>query len=501
LRPVRFAPRKPLVAVAAPTLKVERHLLACGALLLVSRRPGAPITAFHAHVRGGFALDPSGKEGLAFLAGALASEGTTKRSEEEIADLLEPAGGALSGDSGGIAGSIAGESWETLLEVASDVLTAPTYPESKFERQRSRLVDRLMVDRDDPRVQGGRMFRRLIYGDHWLGRSEQGQYDSVRRITRADLIAHHAKQWVASRAVIGVCGDVDPKAVRKFLDERLAKWPAGTTLPPAEPKFPPPGHRVAAFAADRQQVHLYLGHLGIRRSDPDYPALVVMDHILGTGPGFTSRIAKRLRDEEGLAYSVHSAVHTSAGVLPGLFSATIGTSPKHVERAVRGFVEEITRIRTELVAPAELDLVHRYLTGSFALGFERASRRTSYMVYAERHGLPPDHLEHLPRQFIEVDAEAVRRVADKHLRPSELCLVGAGPVDVPRLEKALQTALAAKPKAAGKKSASKVRASAKPSAQRAAAKPAAARALSTKSAASKKAAAKARAARSRVARS
>lgn len=429
------------LAIPAPKLEVERFDLSCGALLLVSRRKGAPITALHAHIRGGLSLDPAGKEGTAFLTGALAAEGTSRRTEEEIADLLEPAGGALSGDSGGVAGSIAGESWKTLLEVACDVLTAPIYPQTKFDRQRARLLDRLMVDRDEPRVQGTRLFRKLVYGEHWLGRSEQGQVESVSRIERADLVAHHRENWVASRTVIGVCTDVDPKRVADFLDARLARWPRGEPLVTSAPEFPPNAHRYGAFAADRQQVHLHLGHLGIQRADPDYPALVVMDHVLGTGPGFTSRISKRLRDDEGLAYSVHAAIHTSAGVLPGLFSATIGTSPKHVERAIRGFVEEIVRIREQPVSARELDLVHRYLTGSFALGFERASRRASYMVYAERHGLPPDHLEHLPRQFLEVDAKAVRRVAEAHLDPDALCLVGSGPVDAARLETALQSAL------------------------------------------------------------
>ncbi len=428
-------------AVPAPRLEIVRRTLRCGALLLISPRPGAPVTAIHAHLRGGHRLDPAGREGVAFLTGALAPEGVRGASESEIADLLEPAGGSLTGDSAGISGAIAGEHWKLLLDLAARMLTEPTYPKERFERQRQRLLDRLVVDARDPRIQGGRLFRRLVYGPHHLGRGEHGSPESVARLDRRDLAAFHRSHWVAGRAVIAVCGDVDPDAVHRHLDRLLAKWPKGRDIEGVRAEFPPLERRVGAFRAERQQVHLYLGHLGVRRADPDYPALVVMDHVLGTGPGFTSRIPRRLRDEQGLAYSVHASIHSSAGLLPGMFTAYIGTSPEHLERSVAGLVEEIRRIREQPVEDHELELARQYLLGSFALGFERSSRRAAYAVYAERQGLPDDHLEALPKAFAKVSAEDVLRAAAKHLHPEALCLAGAGPVEQRRLNLALEGAL------------------------------------------------------------
>ena len=153
-----------------------------------------------------------------------------------------------------------------------------------------------------------------------------------------------------------------------------------------------------------------------------------MDHVLGTGPGFTSRIARRLRDEQGLAYTVHAAIHNSAGTLPGMFSAYIGTSPDKVETAIQGFLRELHLIRDELVAPDELELAKSYLTGSFALGFERAVRRTQYLTYAERNGLADGHLEQLVRSFAEVTRADVRDVARRHLDPDRACIAAAGPI-------------------------------------------------------------------------
>src|SRR5262249_48415262 len=208
-----------------------------------------------------------------------------------------------------------------------------------------------------------------------------------------------------------------PAEVRRAFEKRLAGWPPGSRFASDPPRLPPIARRSGAFTAERQQVHLYLGHLGIARNDPDYAALVVMDHVLGTGPGFTNRISRRLRDELGLAYTVSANIHSSAGLLPGMFSAYIGTSPEHLETAVRGFQAEIRRVQDELVGVEELDVAKSYLIGSFPLGFERASRRASYMVSAELHRFPPDNLELLLKQFAAVTREDVQRVAKRHLHP------------------------------------------------------------------------------------
>jgi len=421
-------------ALVVPRLPVERFSLRCGAVLLVSPRRGAPVFAAQAHVRGGHSLDPQGLAGTAFLAGRLVDQGAGGWTEEAIAARLEPAGGSLAGSSTGITGQIAGGEWKALLECLAACLVGPTYPSAKVELHRKRLLDRLIIERDDPRTQGAWLFRRLVYGEHWLGQPDYGAIESVRRIERKHLAEHHRRHWCGKRTVIAVSGDVDPLEVRLALERGLGRWRPGADLPPPDLRFPALERRTGAFPADRQQIHVYLGHLGVRRTDPDYAALVVMDHVLGTGPGFTSRITRRLRDELGLAYTVSASIHSSAGVLPGTFMAYIGTSPEHLKTAIQGFLAEIRRIRDELVTKEELELARNYLTGSFALGYERSARRVQTLVSAHRNGLPDDHLEQLFRSFRTVRAEDVRRVARAHLHPGASCVAVAGPVGSDVLE-------------------------------------------------------------------
>lgn len=421
-------------------LPIERFELSCGAVLLVSRRPGAPITAVHAHIRGGPALDRAGLEGTALLTGSLLDQGTRDFGEEEIAALLEPAGGEVGGDAAGVHGTIVAADWKLLVEIVCSMIVAPTYPSDKVARHKQRLRDRLITERDDPRVRGGLAFRKLVYGDHWLGRPVYGTVESIERIRVAHLRDHHERNWVAKRAILAVCGDVDAGAVRRELDKRLKRWNPGTPLLTTPPTFPPLAPRVDVFSAQRQQVHVYLGHIGIKREHSDYAALVVMDHVLGTGPGFTNRIARILRDEKGLCYSVSANIHASAGLLPGTFTAYIGTSPEHVGTAVRGFLDEMRRIRDEQVGAQELDIAKSYVVGSFPLGFERASRRAGYMISHELHRFPPDALDRLLHAFQSVSAEDVQRAARAHLHPHASCVAAAGPVKKAELEKLMRGA-------------------------------------------------------------
>ncbi len=424
--------------LAIPHIPVERFELRCGARLLVSPRPGASVCAVQVHIRGGNSLDPRGREGLALLTGRLVDQGTQESSEEELAARLENAGGSLGGGATGLSGQVANERWELLLRTLCECLTTPTYPHEKIERQKQRLVDRLRVDLQDPRVQGSQLFRKLVYGTHWFGRPEHGEPASLGRIGRADLKRFHASNWCGKRTLIAFCGDVQPEKVRRMLDAQLADWRAGEELGPPDLSFPTRAPRMAAFPAERQQVHVFFGHLGITRADPDYAALTVMDHVLGTGPGFTNRISRRLRDELGLAYTVSASISSSAGVLPGTFTAYIGTSPAHLGTAVAGFLREIRRIQKEPVPKDELALAKNYLTGSFALGFERAARRVQTIVSAERNKLPDDHLAQLLHAFTAVTPADVRRVAQQHLFAENACLVVAGPVKKKDVEKLLK---------------------------------------------------------------
>ncbi len=410
-----------------------RYELPGGGVLLVSRRPSAPVTAVRIHMRGGILSDPSGREGLGQWVGQLTDQGTAEHDEAGIAERIEPWGGGVGGDATGLRGSMAGDNWQQLLDVMVELASRPAYPDKAVQVQMGRTLSQMQVQEEDPRVQGARTFRRLIYGQHRFGQPGQGTLKSLEGITAQDLRDHHAANWGSSRAVIAVCGNVDPEAVYERMLVLLKDWDAGTPEPLWDRTFPARKAQAEAFEKGREQVHVYYGHLGVERKVEDFPTLVVMDHVLGSGPGFVSRLSKKLRDEQGLAYSVHADIHSSAGLFPGMFTAYIGTSPEHVEQAVKGIQAEVQAIRDTPVSDEELAMAKSYVTGSMVLGYERANARAGSLVGQEIHGFAEDHLEKLREAYQKVTVSDIQATAQRHLHPGDAILAASGSVNTQTL--------------------------------------------------------------------
>jgi len=154
-----------------------------------------------------------------------------------------------------------------------------------------------------------------------------------------------------------------------------------------------------------------------------------MDTILGSSPGFTSRIPRILRDEQGLCYSTFSNIASSAGQDPGRFIAYIGTSPENMVHATDSILTEIRRITQEPITESELQDAIDYLTGSFVFNFETNAQVAGFMIEAEIFKLGFDYLTRYPALIRSVTREDVARVAKRYLDPDNLTIIVVGPVE------------------------------------------------------------------------
>ncbi len=168
--------------------------------------------------------------------------------------------------------------------------------------------------------------------------------------------------------------------------------------------------------------------MGIRRDDPDYFKLLVMDYVLGTGPGFTDRLSSRLRDRQGLAYTVSANITSSAAEEPGLFTCYIGTRPQNFDLVKKIFLEELNRIRDEKPKLEEVEDAKKYLLGSLPFEYTTNERVAAQLLYLERFHLGFNYLENFRKSVAAVTPEDVQEVAHKHLDPQHMVLVAAGAI-------------------------------------------------------------------------
>jgi zinc protease len=248
-------------------------------------------------------------------------------------------------------------------------------------------------------------------------------------LTRADVLAHHGRFFAPDNACLVVVGDFEPAKLRTLLRSNLKGWtPRGVRLPviPAPPRASRP--RLRRIAHPGEQVHILLGHLGIRRNHPDFDALAILDHILGSGPGFTDRLSRTLRDELGLAYTVGGGIADSADVEPGLFRIYVGTGPDEADRAVEAVLEQVRAMHRGAFSDDEVDRARRYLAGAWVFDFQTVEQRAERLLELERWGLPLDEPQLWPERVVRVSARQVRRAARRHIDPSALVRVEFGPV-------------------------------------------------------------------------
>jgi len=219
--------------------------------------------------------------------------------------------------------------------------------------------------------------------------------------------------------------------VQSLIEKATADWKKADAPKPKLPQvaMPKQSREKVLSMPEAAQLYFYMGHPGIRRVDPDYYKLRVMDYVLGTGTGFTDRLSSKLRDRLGLAYTVSANITDAAGEEPGVFTCYIGTYPDKLAEVKKGFLEEIRRIRDEVPKAGEVDDAKSYLLGSLPFRFSTSAKIAEQLLQIERFGLGFNYLEDYKQKIAAVTPEDVRDMARKHLDPERMIVVTAGPVN------------------------------------------------------------------------
>jgi zinc protease len=415
------------------SLAVHSHTLGNGFKVLLVENPSLPTVSITASVLAGARYDPESKAGLAIMVSRLLDEGTQNRTSLEIADAIESVGGAIETDGSferiiATAG-VLNKDVDLGLELLSDLLIRPIFPQDFVDKEIERTLAEITSAKDRPQVLAGWAFNELVYQDHPLHRPSHGYPQTVEGLTRDDLLQFHRQYFVPNNVILSIVGDFKIGELLPKVEKAFGSW---ENRPIAFPTYPPPvkqvGKRVRFITMPAQQLNIYLGHLGVTRTNPDYYALQVLDTILGGGAGFTARIPQRLRDELGLAYTTFASITMTAGLDPGRFIAFIGTSPENMNLALDGLLNEIRRIIDEAVTAQELQDAQDYLTGSFVFAFESSPQIARFLVHAEVYGLGFDYIEKYPQYIRAITVEDISRVARKYLDSENYTLVVVGPV-------------------------------------------------------------------------
>ena len=376
----------------------------------------------------GAVFEPAAVPGLASFTALMLNQGTATRDSREIAEEVEGMGASLDASApfGSATSSITAtglsETFPQLMALFTDVLLIPSFPESELAIQKQRQKTQLMRSRGQPRFLANELFSRAVYGSHPAS-VVAPTVASIEAMTPALLRKWHDERYVPQNSILGVAGDVTVDRVREAL-RSLEAWKR-TDLAMPEPPATKPAETKKIWMVDRPgsvQTTLLLGNIAVKRTDPDYVPLVVMDRVVGGSAA--ARLFLNLRENKGYTYGAFSSLN--ATLFAGPWTASADVRAPVTEGALAEFLNEIRRIRDEKVPAAELDEAKHALIASFALSLESPAELVERATLLRIYHLPDDYWDKWSAMISAVTAEDVERVARQYVRPDTLQIVAVG---------------------------------------------------------------------------
>jgi zinc protease len=417
-------------------LKPTRDVLPNGVTVLVKPNHTTPAVSLLVAVRAGAFQDPSGREGTAALTARVLDRGTSSRTAGDIADALDGRGASLTVSAGrhqtALTATALAEDFAEVLALAADIIRNPIFPERDVATRRAELITAIRQDEDQPATVAVERYMQELYGAHPYARRPSGTPASVATLTRSELTAFHHEWFHPSAVVVAVVGDVAGGLAIDEVSRRFGDWRARaeTDRPPEVPDANRPTERRLRTVPmpSKAQADIAYGFVGIRRADPDFFPVAVMNNALGQY-ALGGRLGDSIRERQGMAYYVFSALEASVG--EGPLTIRAGVSSANVGRAIASIDAELLAIRSEGFRPKEIDESKGYLVGSLPRQLETNSAIASFLVNAELFGLGLDFDERLPGLVQAVTLDHANAAARRLLDPARATIVVAGPVTEP----------------------------------------------------------------------
>ena len=416
LAPVLFDIQKPFLATLDNGLRV-----------VVIENERLPLVSFRLAFTSGDTNDPHDATGLTSAMASMLTEGTANYSSLQLAEKIERLGSSISASASDdftiIAASALSLYSSEILHLLAEVVLRPTFPESELDLYRRNTIENLKFQRSQPGFLAGEQAARLIYGEHPYSKVSPKAAD-IEKLDRETLVKFHQERLVPNNAMFIVVGDVKRDEFLAELNDLFGDWQQGNAVV-SDFSVPPVRDARSLTIVDRPgsaQSNIVLTNLGVKRVDPDYFPLIVMNQVLGAGA--SSRVFMNLREEKGYTYGAYTRLETKKD--SGDFEATAEVRSAVTGDSLKEFFYELDRIRDEKVGDEELKDAKNFLTGVFPLRAETQEGLTNLIVNQQLYGLPDYYLQTYRDNVEAVSAEDVQRIAVKHVRPAEMAIVIVG---------------------------------------------------------------------------
>ena len=400
---------------------------AAGTRVVVLPEHGLPIVHVLITVPAGSALDPPDRPGLAAAVAMMLQEGGAgTHSAPEVAQAFAELGVDLEehidNDEVQLYLSVLSRNLDRVLVLLGDLLARPRFDAAEWQRAQARRIDEIHRRMDDPRHIADDVFDRVLYGDHPYGHSFLGTPAAVGAITVDELKRFYAAHYGPRTVAVILVGDAEATAASATVQRALANWRSTAQPPaPAPAPMPQPARVVLVDRPDAPQSQVRVGHLGRERKTADFPALTLLETVLGGS--FTSRLNQNLREKHGYVY--HANAHFDLRRATGTFAARAGVRTDATAPALKETVAEISGMRAPM-PQAELDKGRSLVLQAVVEAFGDGNQTAEYLADLVTNDLPLDYWTRLPAALAALDLPTLTRAAAQLFFPDRLTVVVVG---------------------------------------------------------------------------
>ena len=414
LRKFAFAALLCLVAPLAHAVTIEKIVSPSGIPAWMVRETSTPLVALSFAFHGGSSQDEAAKAGTANLVADMLDEGAGDLDSTTFHRRLENHAIEMGFQVGrdyfhGTLRTL-NEHRDEAFDLLGLALTKPRFDADAIERVRGQVLAVLRRENTNPNSIASRSWWHTAFPQHPYGREARGALDTVPQIGAADLRDFVRRAFARNELTISIVGDVDAKTAGDLIDRAFARLPAKNDLK-AIPAATPQGiGRRIVIDVDVPQAVVTFGGNGIERSDPDFMAAYIVNHILGGG-SFSSRLYREVREKRGLAYGVSDSLvwfKRAAVVLGGT-----ATRADRTADALDIIEKETKRMADNGPTTAELAAAKSYLKGAYALSLDSSSKVAAQITQIQLDNLGIDYIDKRQKLIDAVTIDNAKRVAKR----------------------------------------------------------------------------------------
>jgi len=405
-----------------------------GITVVTERIPFVRSVSFGAWIRNGSRNEGGAHGGISHFIEHMLFKGTGKRTAKMIADEMDAVGGQLNAyttkEYTCFFARTLDSHFDVALDIISDMIVDPRFDEAEIEKELNVILEEINMVEDSPEDLLHDLLEERVYAGSDLALPVLGAKESVAAVDRGAFLEYYDKNYHPENAVLAVAGNFDPDDALKKIAEAFAGFKRGSAY--KKPELSAVYHPVRAVREkDIEQVHIAFGFPSVGSgTDETYP-LLILNTVLGGG--MSSRLFQKIREENGLSYSIYS--HNSSFTGCGLFSVCAALAANQLERTAELIMEEIGRLFTDRITDDTLRKTKEQIKSNYMLSLESSASRMSSMGRSELmlgRVLTP---EELIEKIDAVDLNAIYDIAERVFVGSNMSTAAVGSVSEDDLKK------------------------------------------------------------------